>query len=340
MTDGDRDATVADTEAWFEANGLPYFVDENEVRVRGSLQRGRLIPALALALLVALGLGLFVGIAVGDVSDGIAVGALFVGVAALAYGFASLHFLSITRWATAQTFGSLGWIFPLITRALPLLLLFITFLFINTEVWQVTSALERGYLWLTVMMFVAIAVVFLLVRLPEEVRAVSERAHGDRLVGICADTPVAGLAAEVAHAAGEFALSRLQRVNLVLVLLFAQALQVMLLALSVFGFFIVFGLLAIKDSVIRAWLGTEDADGNPIPHHLPSLDWLPVSNELFQVSVFLAAFSGLYFTVYAVTDESYRKQFFTDIANELETAVGVQRVYRALRGHQPGTDAR
>ena len=27
-----------------------------------------------------------------------------------------------------------------------------------------------------------------------------------------------------------------------------------------------------------------------------------------QVSIFLAAFSGLYFTVYAVTDEVYRKQ--------------------------------
>ena len=29
--------------------------------------------------------------------------------------------------------------------------------------------------------------------------------------------------------------------------------------------------------------------------------------------MFLAAFSGLYFTVYAVTDETYRKQFFTGI---------------------------
>jgi hypothetical protein len=231
-------------------------------------------------------------------------------------------------WAMGQTFGSLSWLFPLITRALPLLLLFMTFLFINTEVWQVTSALDRGYLWLTVMMFAAIAVVFLLVRLPEEVRDVSARVAGDELLATCKGTPVERVAAEVATAPaadGDAEMSRLRRVNLVLVLLFAQGLQVLLLSLSVFAFFIVFGLVAIKDSVVRAWLGDSSA-----PHSLPTLDWLPVSNELFQVSVFLAAFSGLYFTVYAVTDETYRRQFFSDIAQELETAIAVQRVYRRL----------
>jgi hypothetical protein len=63
---------------------------------------------------------------------------------------------------------------------------------------------------------------------------------------------------------------------------------------------------------------------------LPSLDWLPVSNELFQVSTFLAAFSGLYFTVYAVTDQNYRQEFFSAITRELERAVGVATVYRTL----------
>ncbi len=116
---------------------------------------------------------------------------------------------------------------------------------------------------------------------------------------------------------------RLQKANLVLVLLFSQALQVLLLAFSVFVFFIVFGKVAISDSVITTWVGRR-------PSSLPSLDWLPISNELFQVSVFLAAFSGLYFTVYAVTDQTYRDQFFTSVSKELERAIGVQTVYRSL----------
>jgi hypothetical protein len=323
VTDADLQTALRSAEEWFEDNGLPYFVDANERRVKAVLRRPVLIPVIATAMVVAIAVGVFVGLVVSDVSDGIALGAAAFGLVLLIYASVSLHFLPILRWAAQQTFGSLSWVFPLVTRALPLLLLFMTFLFINAEVWQVASSLERGFLWLTVMLFAGIAAAFLLVRLPEEVRDVSERARGERLVDICQGTPLAGVAGDVTADAGEIELARLQRANLVLVMLFAQALQVLLLSLSVFAFFIVFGLLAIKDSVIESWLGEA-------PTRLPSLDWLPISNELFQVSVFLAAFAGLYFTVYAVTDETYRRQFFTDITDELENAIGAQRVYRAL----------
>jgi hypothetical protein len=56
-----------------------------------------------------------------------------------------------------------------------------------------------------------------------------------------------------------------------------------------------------------------------------------LSYELLQVSTFLAAFSGLYFTVYAVSDDNYRKQFFESLLTELERAVAVRAVYRRLR---------
>jgi len=116
-------------------------------------------------------------------------------------------------------------------------------------------------------------------------------------------------------------------VNLVLVLVIAQAVQVLLLALAVFGFFLVFGAVTIDDSVIASWTTDE-------VHHVLGLD--AVSMELVQVSVFLAAFSGLYFTVYAVTDELYRKEFFTVIMHELRRAVGARVVYRALRRAETG----
>ena len=56
-----------------------------------------------------------------------------------------------------------------------------------------------------------------------------------------------------------------------------------------------------------------------------------VSVQLVKVSIFLGSFSGLYFTVYAVTDATYRQQFFTEILRELERAVGVRSVYRHLK---------
>ncbi len=330
MTEEKPLGTLREAERWFDVHGLPYFVQDNERRVLSALSRSRLVPVFMVALVLGTAAGLGLGLATEDASIGVLVGALTLGAVLLVYALVSLHLQPILRWAVRQTFGSLGWVFPLITRALPLLLLFMTFLFINTEVWQVSSSLDRGLLWLTVLLFAGVAVAFLLVRLPEEVNAVSDDARGDRLTDLCAGTPVAAVAGEVTRDGASPELSPLQRINLILVLLFSQALQVLLLAGSVFVFFIAFGSLAISDEVIVAWLGDETAGGEQIPSSLPSLDWLPVSNELFQVSVFLAAFSGLYFTVYAVTDEKYREQFFTSISHELESAIGVQTVYRAL----------
>jgi hypothetical protein len=100
--------------------------------------------------------------------------------------------------------------------------------------------------------------------------------------------------------------------------------QVLLLAVAVFAFFVVFGVVAISDDVINTWVA------HGAPHY--DLGQRLVSSELARVSIFLAAFSGLYFTVYAVMDSNYRQQFFTQIMRELARVVGVRICYRELRG--------
>jgi len=208
-----------------------------------------------------------------------------------------------------------------VTRALPLLLLFVTFLFINTEVWMVADSLDRGVLALAVMFFAAMAVGFLLVRLPEEMDRVDDDTDGGRLRERTRGTPVEGAPAEVFDRTPETELrdvlevTGLQKWNLVLVLLVAQALQVLLLSVAVLLFFLVFGSVVMQPEVVRAWLGDPDAS---------------VTGPLVKVSVFLAGFSGLYFTVYAFTDGTYRQQFFTSVTRELEQAVAVRAVYRTL----------
>jgi len=208
-----------------------------------------------------------------------------------------------------------------VTRALPLLLLFVTFLFINTEVWMVADSLDRGVLALAVMFFAAMAVGFLLVRLPEEMDRVDDDTDAGRLRERTLGTPVQGSPADVFDSTPRDELrdvlevTGLQKWNLVLVLLVAQALQVLLLSVAVLLFFLVFGSVVMQPDVVRAWLGDQDAN---------------VTGPLIKVSVFLAGFSGLYFTVYAVTDETYRQQFFTSVTRELEQAVAVRAVYRTL----------
>ncbi len=284
-----------EAEAWFLAHGLPYFVDPIRDQVRRRLSRGRLVLVTGVALLLAVATGLAVGWWNG-VSAGISVAVTVLLLVAAVYAGRALRVHLIAVWAMRQTLTSLGLLFPLATRAMPMLLLFVTFLFINTEVWMVASALDGGILWGAVMLFAAVAVGFLVVRLSEEVDRLDDEVGREELGD---DADVVGL----------------QRANLVLVLLITQAFQVLLLALAVFVFFIVFGAVAMDEDVLESWIG------EPLTY---AWGIRPVSRELLQVSTFLAAFSGLYFAVYAVTDETYRREFFSEVLGELEQALRVR----------------
>ena len=179
----------------------------------------------------------------------------------------------IGRWALAHAWENRSLIGPLATRALPFLLLFITFLFINTEVWQVSSALPRPLLWACVGIFALLAVAFLAPSFASEIERVGVEVEGERLAATCQGTPVASAAREILsepHLATEVAgirLPKLQRRNLMLMLFIAQAIQMLSLVVIVFGFFVVFGSIAIRPSVIEAWVGAEAALHGPVPPH-------------------------------------------------------------------------
>ncbi len=185
-------------------------------------------------------------------------------------------------WALARTFGSLRTLLPMTTRALPLLLLAITFLFINTEMWQVGGNLSVGTLWLVVLLFAVLAVGFLFVRLPEEVDRADDHVDDAFLLRTCAKTPLAEVCRELvddpdADPASYAEVTGFERWNLILVLMIVQVVQVLLLSLSVFGFLMLFGSLIMSDPVMNAW--QTDPEFNS-------------SRALVQVSTFLAAFSG------------------------------------------------
>lgn len=311
----------ADIERWFDANGLPYFVGDHADRVEQWLASRRIVAVLTLIVAASVGAAIAVGRWLDDASTGTGVGVVVLLCLLSLFAGRFLRIGTMLRWATRRTFGSLGLMVPLLTRALPLLLLAVTFLFINAEVWQVAALMPRRTLGVAVLLFVLVAAGFLLTRLPEEVRRVEDEVLADRSADRCAGTPAEGLV----PGAGAAALPRFARANLVLMLLFSQAIQVLLLSVALFAFFVVFGDLTIPDATVEAWTGQAVTD---LPSRLGGR--LPVTNELVQVSVFLASFSGLYFTVSAVTDETYRRQFFAGLSSELERAVAVHAVYSSM----------
>jgi hypothetical protein len=328
---------IAKCESWFEDNGLPYFVESGHDAIQRALAPRLVWTWAGLIAGLSVVVGAVVGLMLQSWTEAILAAVATASVAWFARFVRVFRVVRIARWAVGHSLANRRLLVPLATRALPFLILFITFLFINTEVWMVASAMDARLLWTCVAIFAVIAVAFLQQPFRDEIDRVGTELEGERLVETCAGTPVASAAREIqdepkllAEVAG-IRLPLLQRRNLFLMLFITQAIQVILLALVVFGFFVVFGAVAIRPEVIEAWLG-----------HPPTylVEPLNLSRELLRVAVFLSGFAGLYFTVQAVIDKTYRREFFSQVSHGLEQAVGVRKVYVALRAHLADADGR
>ncbi|HEY7488865.1 MAG TPA: hypothetical protein VH912_30785 [Streptosporangiaceae bacterium] len=218
--------------------------------------------------------------------------------------------LSTVAWAVARIGGQLAISLAILVRALPVLLVFSLVLFINTEMWQVFSDMPLPSFFLVGGLFVAVGGLFMVLRLPREVRDIeSSVLTGDR----AADPPLTGR----------------QRLNVGVVMLVSQALQVLVVSLGVGVFFVAFGALAITTKVHQAWGVTNDR------RMLPALDLfgheVVVTEALLRVSGGIAAFTGLYYAIAVLTDSGYRKEFFDELTAEMRDTFRLRGEYLALR---------
>jgi hypothetical protein len=234
----------------------------------------------------------------------------------------------IIRWAGARTARELEQVMSLLVRALPLLILFITFIFLQNEAWQITAGLHGPYYWIVLGLFVLIAVGFSVIRLPREIGELSEFESWTRVTERVKGTPADQLSRELPadEDADTPPLSRRQWGNVALVYLFSQGLQILLVSAMVFVFLFVFGVLVVTEPVARGFVDAQ-------PNVLASFElWgrdLVITEELLRVTGFLTVFAGLYFSVTAVTDESYRKEFSGEILEEMRRSLAVRAVYLA-----------
>ncbi len=234
----------------------------------------------------------------------------------------SYGLIPMLRWAGARMLHQLGSVFGLIVRALPLLLLFSTFLFLNNEVWQVAGPMQGEFLAATIAVFVAVGTLFVALRLPREIGRLTSLEDGEAFSRLLGGTPMAGRATSPAHVP----LSNRQRANVGLLVFFGQALQVITVSVLIGAFFFVFGLLAVSPDVVRTWTGGTI-------HVFGRFDlWgreVQLTRELVQVSAFLSGFAGLYFTVTMLTDATYREEFLEDVVGEVRQALAVRAAYLA-----------
>jgi hypothetical protein len=226
-------------------------------------------------------------------------------VLAVAYGLIRYGVLSILRWTGPRLIDQLDASVSVLSRAVPLLLVFALVLFINTEMWQVFSTMPRAFLACVGALFVAVGTVFVSVQLPREVRELEE---------------VSGREGPP--------LEKRQRFNVGLVMFISQALQILLVSLAVAIFFVVLGALAVGPEVREAW----GVAGESVVIRLNLFgEEIEVTEALLRVSGGIAAFAGLYYAIAVLTDATYRQEFRDELTEDMAGSFSARAEYLRLR---------
>lgn len=225
---------------------------------------------------------------------------------ALAFGVIRYGLFAIVRWTGARLFEQLAASLSVISRAVPLLLVFALVLFINTEMWQVFSGMPDAFLILVGVLFVVVGSVFIAAQLPREVRELEEGAGSE---GPPLENP--------------------QRFNVALVMFVGQALQILVVSLAIGVFFVVFGALAVGPEVRESW----EVENEGVVLRLTLFgEQLQVTEALLRVSGGIAAFSGLYYAIAVLTDSTYRQEFRDELTEEMADSFSARAEYLELRG--------
>jgi hypothetical protein len=266
----------------------------------------------------------------GQWRSALATAAINLGLLLLIYLVTSYGIIPMTRWAAGETARELNAVVGLFVRAMPLLVLFVTFIFLQNEAWQITAELYGPFYWIVLAVFPLVGVLFAVIRLPREVGALSDFESWPKLLGRVEGTPAESLArTTVQPEVVAPPLGRRQWGNVGLVVLFSQALQVVLVSAMVFAFLFGFGLLVMTEPLVESFVGAP-------PHVLATLDvWgrhMVITEELLRVTGFLTVFSGFYFAVSVLTDDTYRAEFLEEVVGEIRRALAVRAVYLAALG--------
>ena len=248
------------------------------------------------------------------------------GVLVFVYVVTSYGLVAIAVWAIQQMVRTLGQTVRLFARSLPLLLLGFMFLFINAEAWQSAGQLDTTLLiWVTAL-FMFLAGAFLVTQIPREMQGLNEFDSWAEVAESADDAPVVTSDLDLRDSPGEIPLNRREHGNLFLVFFVSQGFRLALVSALVGVFFVILGLLIIRPETITLWTQEQ-----------PDVIWdftiarteMTLTEELVQVSTFLASFAAVYFSVYTVTDRTLRTEFFEDTVTEARQNLAVRAIYLA-----------
>jgi hypothetical protein len=306
-------------------------------RSRTSLgEAGRRTAALLVMALFVFGLPFadsgFTGIAAVEI-----IGFAFIAVLAIWLTYVGIG--SIVLWAFRFALVQVGALGTLMRRALPLLMLTVV-VFFTGELWQLAARVKREQLWYTIGFLAAVALIFVVTTIRDEVLALREdRDEQTDPAKLLEDTPLANAGVS---APTRTPLSLAEQVNVVAVMVVAQTIQVVLFTAGLFAFFVALGVVAIPDDVAVLWAAEDSCWVGDVRVPRAENDppcpgtWFgihtPVPQTVVQVSLFVAVLSGLYFTISTSVDPMYRERFFDPLISDVAVSLAGRDTYLELEG--------
>ncbi|MCV7299096.1 hypothetical protein H7J93_05520 [Mycobacterium barrassiae] len=290
-------------------------------------EAGRMSGALLVMALFVFGLPFadsgFSGLAAAEIVG-------FAVVAVLAVWLTYLGIGSIVLWAFRFAWLQFGALGTLMSRALPLLMLTVVVYFTG-ELWQLASRMTRQRLWQTIGFLALVAIIFMVTTIRDEVMALrNDRAEQTNPAKLLEGTP---LAIADGHTPARTPLSLAEQVNVVAVMVVAQAIQVVLFTGGLFAFFVALGIVAVPDDVAVLWSSEESC---PVGEPPCAGTWfgvhVPVAQTVVHVSLFVAVLSGLYFTVSTSVDPIYRERFFDPLVSDVAVSLAGRDAYLEMDG--------
>ena len=303
----------------------------NRIRGRRSFQLPDDIGVWELALYVVLPIvPTVIGSQGSAVDNAVSVVAFNLVLLAIGYVVTSWALIPMMRWSFGQVRRQVTDVANLAMKSLPTLLIFSAFIFINAEMWQVSNDFTLPLFGMVMLLLAGIGAIFVFVsvrRLTVDLARFS--AWGD-VRPRCANTPVEEIIpADDEPAPDTPPLVRRAEWNVNLLLFVAQGIQVLLVSLVITTFYVVFGLLTVREETLLQW--------TTVGELTYERDWavdiaifgtdLIFTRQLLLVALFIGMFSGLNFAVQVITDDTYREEFIADMTAEVRDALAVRAVY-------------
>ncbi len=303
----------------------------NRIRGRRSFQLPDDIGVWELALYVVLPIvPTVIGSQGSALDNAVSVVAFNLVLLAVGYVVTSWALIPMMRWSFGQVRRQVTDVANLAMKSLPTLLIFSAFIFINAEMWQVANDFTLPLFGMVMLLLVGIGGIFIFVsvrRLTVDLARFS--AWGD-VRPRCANTPVEEIIpADDEPAPDTPPLVRRAEWNVNLLLFVAQGIQVLLVSLVITTFYVVFGLLTVREETLLQW--------TTVGELTYERDWavdiaifgtdLIFTRQLLLVALFIGMFSGLNFAVQVITDDTYREEFIADMTAEVRDALAFRAVY-------------